>query len=347
MTLLIFYLLLALCISFLCSIMEAVLLSTPLSYMKTREKKGSKSMQRISALKKHIDKPLAAILSLNTVAHTIGAAGVGAQATEVFGDEYFGVASAVLTMLILIFTEIIPKTIGARYWRQLIIAAGNLIRVTIIITYPLVILSAVITRLFSKESNMQTTSREEISALADIGAQEGIFVEKENKILQNLFRLKKINVTEIMTPRVVLSAAHENMGLQEFLEHKNYLRFSRIPVFSGSIEHITGYIIRQEIFEKLAEEQTQLKLKDIRREIVIIPAVKEIFSAWEILLEKKEHIALIIDEYGGTQGIITMEDVIETLLGIEIVDEKDTITDMQQYAREKWQKRQEKYKYLK
>lgn len=346
MTLFLFYLFLAIIISFLCSIMEAVLLSTSLSYLLVKEKKGNSSAKIFIKLKQNIDRPLSAILSLNTIAHTVGAVGVGAQAIKVFGEAYFGIISAILVILILFLSEIIPKTIGARYWRELAMVSGYAIRVTILITYPLVIISAYITRLISKKQVEQTISREEISVLANIGTEEGIFGEKENKIIQNLIRLKHINVSEIMTPRVVVSVADEKMTLVDFLNNKAFLHFSRIPIYSEQVENITGYIFRQTVFEKLAEYQTGLKLKDIKRDITIVYKTNPLFKTWETLLEKKEHITLIVDEYGGMDGIVTMEDIIETLLGFEIVDEKDTITDMQQYARERWKMRQAKYNLL-
>jgi CBS domain containing-hemolysin-like protein len=346
MALLIFYLLVALIISFVCSIMEAVLLSTPQSFLIVKHENGNIWAKNFLDLKSNIDKPLSAILSLNTVAHTVGAAGVGAQAVKVFGDAYFGIVSAILTILILVLTEIIPKTIGARFWRQLTKISSHVIRGMIFITYPLVLLSAIITRAISKGKNEYSTSREEISALASIGADEGIFMEKEYKIIQNLLRLKNVKVSEIMTPRVVVAVADENLFLSEFLRNKDFLKFSRIPVYSENPENITGYVFRQMVFEKLAEDQHDLKLTDIKREIVIVPDTRVLFSVWETLLEKKEHIALIIDEYGGMDGIVTMEDIIETLLGLEIIDEKDIVTDMQKYARDRWKTRQAKYNLL-
>ena len=297
-------------------------------------------------MKQNIDKPLAAILSLNTIAHTIGAAGVGAQATKIFGEVYFGIVSAILTLLILVFSEIIPKTIGARYWRRLATTSGVIIRIMVVITYPLVILTGYITRLFSQKEMELSVSREEISAMANIGTEEGIFEEKENSIIQNLIRLKEVTVKEIMTPRVVVVVAEENMSLKEFLRNKDFLHFSRIPVFAGNRDHITGYIFRQEVFERLAEKETNLKLQDIRRPIVFVHEHLTLLHLWETLLEKKEHIALIVDEYGGSAGIATMEDIIETILGLEIVDESDRITDMQQYAEEKWKERKAKYNIL-
>ncbi len=340
------YLFLALFVSFLCSIMESVLLSTPQTFLIVKQDRGHKWAESFAKLKFNIDKPLAAILSLNTVAHTVGAAGVGAQAIKVFGEAYFGVVSAVLTILILVLTEIIPKTIGARYWRSLSRISYFTIKIMIIITYPLVVMSVIITKLFSKNSTGQTTSREEIAAMATIGTDEGLFSDKENKIIQNILRLKNVKVTEIMTPRVVVAAADENLTLQDFLQNKDYLKFSRIPVYAGNDENITGYVFRQKVFENLAEDKHTLKLKEIKRDIIVVPDTIVLFSLWEKLLLKKEHIALIVDEYGGLDGIVTMEDIIETLLGLEIVDEKDTITDMQKFARERWEARQAKYNLM-
>lgn len=346
MVLLLTYLFIALFVSFVCSITESVLLSTSQSFLIVKLELGKSWTKHFISLKSNVDRPLSAILSLNTIAHTVGAAGVGAQAVKVFGEPSFGIVSAILTLLILVFSEIIPKTIGARYWRELACISAYTIRVMIIITYPLVLMSAVITRVFTKRGTKLTASREEVSALAGIGVDEGIFHEKEYKIIHNLVRLKNVRVSEIMTPRVVVTTADENLLLNDFLQDAKYLKFSRIPVYSGDFENISGYVFRQTVFEKLAEDQFQLRLRDIKREIVIVHATQVLFNVWEILLEKREHIALVVDEYGGTDGIVTMEDIIETLLGLEIIDEKDTIVDMQKYARERWDNRQVKYNLL-
>jgi CBS domain containing-hemolysin-like protein len=343
---LIAYLLLALFVSFICSITESVLLSTPHSFLMVKHDKGHVWAKSFIKLKTNIDKPLSAILSLNTVAHTVGAAGVGAQAVKLFGEAYFGIVSAILTILILVLTEIIPKTIGARYWKNLTKVSYYTIKSMIYTTYPLVVFSSVITKAFSKQKNEKTTSREEIAALTNIGLDEGLFSDKENKIIQNILKLKNIKVTEIMTPRVVVALADESLTLQDFLQNKDYLKFSRIPVYSENDENITGYVFRQKVFEHLAEDKHTLKLKDIKRDIIIVPENIVLFSLWEKLLDKKEHIALIVDEYGGMDGIVTMEDIIETLLGLEIVDEKDTVTDMQKFARERWVTRQTKYNLI-
>ncbi len=346
MILLLFYLFLALVVSFLCSVMESVLLSTSISFLNVKKENGHKSAGTFIKLKSNIDRPLSAILSLNTVAHTIGAAGVGAQASKMFGELYFGIISAVLTLLILFFSEIIPKTIGARYWRELALVSGRIINAMIIITYPLVILTGYVTRFFSKNSDELSVSRAEISAMAKIGTEEGILKETENLIIQNIIRLRAVKVTEIMTPRVVVSIADENMSLEEFLSNKEFLYYSRIPIYSKNKENISAYVFRQTVLEKLAKDETNIKLKDISREIVIAHEFQSLFHLWEVLLEKREHIALIVDEYGGMDGIVTMEDIIETLLGLEIVDERDKVVDMQQYAREKWMECKAKYNIL-
>lgn len=346
MTLLFIYLAIALIVSFVCSIMEAVLLSTPLSYLKSKSESGDGSANAMIRLKEDIDKPLSAILSLNTVAHTVGAAGVGAQATIVFGEAYFGLVSAVLTILILILTEIIPKTLGANYSKELVSISSKVIRGMIFITYPLVVVSAVLTRALSRDTKELTISREEISALASIGTQEGIFADKENKIIQNLIKLKSVEISEIMTPRIVVVVANEEMTLQEFLKNKDFLHFSRIPIYDNMRDNITGYVFRELVFEKLAEDQFDLKLKDIKRDILTFSENTTLFDAWDVMLTKKEHISIVIDEYGGMDGIASLEDIIESLLGFEIVDEKDRVDDMQQYALERWKTKQKKYELL-
>ena len=346
MGLLLVYLFLALFVSFVCSVMESVLLSTPQAFLLAQKEKGKNWADSFIELKSNIDKPLSAILSLNTVAHTIGAAGVGAQAVKVFGEASFGIVSAILTILILIITEIIPKTLGARHWRRLSALSTITINGMIILSFPLVWMSGILSRILSGKGSDQTTSREEIAALASLGAEEGVFSDEEHKIIQNILRLKNVKVREIMTPRVVVAAADESLPLKEFLNNKDYLKFSRIPVYQGDDENITGYVFRQSIFEKLAEDKHDMLLRDLKRKILIVPNTHVLFALWEKLLENKEHIALIVDEYGGVDGIVTMEDIIETLLGLEIIDEKDMVTDMQTYARERWKTRQAKYQLL-
>ena len=336
MELLLFYLTLALTISFLCSIVEAVILSVSAPYIKMKEMEGKESAKHLKNLKNNIDRPLSAILTINTVAHTIGAAGVGAQAVAVFGEIYFGVISAILTILILFFSEIIPKTIGAVFWKKLALPSAVVIIGMIYISYPLVVISEFITKFISKNKISQRISREEVVALVHLGTKEGVLRESESKIINNLIRLKRINVRAIMTPRTVVVSAPEEISLDDFIKEKEYRQYSRIPIYSGNIDNVTGYVLNSDVLEKLANRSINQELKDLKRPIIIFYENFSIPKLFEELLLKKEHIALIIDEYGGMQGLVTMEDIIETILGIEIMDEKDIEVNMQELAKKKW-----------
>ena len=341
MGLVLLYFAIAVSISFACSILEAVLLSTPTSFVTMKEDEGASGATLLKALKENIDRPISAILCLNTIAHTIGAAGVGAEATKVFGEEYFGVISVVLTILILVFSEIIPKSIGARYWRSLACPTAFVIRGMVIITYPLVVLSEYIMKIFSGSEQPVSVSRDEVSAMVKVGAEEGVFETEENRMIQNLLRLDSITAHEIMTPSVVVASADEQMTLKDFYLEKEYSTYSRIPVYEEDDNYITGYVLRQTVLEKLTEDKFSMRLADIVRPILKFEESTSVSGIWEMMLAKKEHISVIFDEYGCMRGIVTMEDVIETMLGYEIVDEKDTVEDMQELAREKWQRMQE------
>ena len=255
MGLLFFYLFLALTVSFICSMMETVLLTTPVSFINIKEGEGHKSAKIFKRLKQNIDRPLSAILSLNTIASTVGAAGVGAQATALFGNVYFGLVSAALTILILIISEILPKTIGAYYWRSVAMPAGKIINAMVYITYPLVVISEVMTRFIARHSKGgATVSREEVAAMVDIGTEEGTFEDTEKKIISNLIKLRSVRASDVMTPRVVVATASEDITIREFYQNKIYLHYSRIPVYSGDKENIIGFVYRHDVFEHLANE---------------------------------------------------------------------------------------------
>ena len=347
MELLIFFLLLALLFSFTCSLLESVLLSTPISFVNMKEAEGHKQAAALKDFKENIDKPLAAILSINTVANTVGAAGVGVQASIVLQSVHFGIVSGVLTLLLLIFSEILPKTIGARFYRSLAMRIVLPLKCMIFIVYPFVLLSKLMAKMLGSDSNEATVSREEVSAMMDIATDEGEFEVKENKLIQNIMRLETIKVEDIMTPQIVVLSASEDLTVEEFHRDKSYLTYSRIPVYEEDNEdNITGYVLQKTVLDHLANDDFSVKLKDLRRNIVIASEGLSITTLWETLLEKKEHIALIIDEYGTFAGIVTLEDIIESIFGLEIVDETDSEVDMQQYARKKWQERSEKYKHI-
>ena len=345
-TLLLIFLLGAMGISFLCSILESVLMSTPLSYITMREDAGFKPATRFKEYKTDNGKPIAAILSLNTIANTIGAAGVGAPATQAFGSQWFGLVSAITTILILIFSEIIPKTIGTTQWKHLMGFTTGTIRFLIVIMYPLVLLMGRLTQLFSGKEEETSVSREEVAAMADVGEDEGVLDEDENKIIQNVIKLDDIKAYDVMTPHSVAAVAPESMTLKEFYKEEEYSHFSRIPVYADDPEYITGYILRSDALEDLAEDKFNKKLKEIKRDIHLFNEEQSVSEIWDSLLKHKEQIAIIIDEYGGFQGIITLEDIIETIFGLEIIDENDEVSDMQQYARERWQQRQRRFKSI-
>lgn len=341
MGLLILYLLIAIGVSFMCSVLEAVILSITPSYVRIKVEEGARSAKLIKSLKEHIGRPLSAILTLNTIAHTVGAAGVGAQAVKVFGEVYFGLISAVLTILILIFSEVIPKTIGARYWRKLAVPSARIIRVLVYILYPLVIASEFFTRLIIRPRSKapSTITREEIAILTRLGSKEGALKESEGKLINNILMMKSIRVKQVLTPRTVVKAVQEDTTLEEFFGMKEEMQFSRIPVYVESIEDSNSYVLKNDVLEKMVEIRGSMKLKDIKRPAIIIPETLYMHKLFEQMLLKKEHIALVVDEYGGFEGIVTMEDIIETILGLEIQDETDLYPDMQQLARERWKGR--------
>lgn len=329
------YLIGALAVSFLCSVLEAVLLSTPMSFISVKESEGSRAALRLKQYKTNIDKPIAAILSLNTIAHTIGAAGVGAEAVKIFGEASFGIVSAILTLLILVLSEIIPKTIGASYWRRLALPSASTIHVLVIITYPLVWLSEYITRMFSSNEEQLSVSREEVSAMVAVASEEGVLKADESKIIQNTIKLNNISAEDIMTPNPVVVAVPEDMNVREFFD-KVELTYSRIPVYRENRDFITGYVLKSTVLEMVAKDRFKTRMADIKRPILTFGEDEKVFNIWEKMLEKKEHISTVCDKYGCLRGIVTMEDVIETMLGREIVDEVDTAVDMQQVALDKY-----------
>ncbi len=351
MVLLLVFFLISIIFSFLCSVWEAVFLSLPPSYVEMKQKEGNRVGRLLKQFKDNVDRPLSAILTLNTIAHTVGAMGVGMQAEKVFGhsDLYIAdyrlpftteaVIGAVLTLAILIFSEIIPKTIGANYWKALTNFTVTSLNFIVYALYPLVWLSQILTKILKKDKERSVFSRAEFTAMAEIGEKEGIFRQEESKIIRNLLRFNTIQAKDIMTPRTVVKVASEATTVRVFYEENRNLRFSRIPIFRDSKDHINGFVLKDEILSNLVNGQDDVQLKDIRREIMIVNEQFPLPELFNKLMERREHIALVVDEFGGMAGIVTMEDVIETLLGMEIVDELDNIEDMQLLARKNWERR--------
>lgn len=337
MGLLILYLAIALFFSFLCSILEASLLSITPSHASVVGQQNPSLGKDLQQFKENVDRPLAAILTLNTFAHTIGAAGVGAQAQLIWGEEVLTVVSVVLTVVILILTEIIPKTLGANYWRQLTPFTVRTLKILIYSPlYPFIVLSQFITRSLKQDKEKSVLSRADFTAMAEVGIREGVLHKDESRVIHNVLRLNSVLAHHIMTPRTVIHAAPETRTIHDFYEDGENLRFSRIMVYRDSIDNIEGYVLKDEVQHRIIRGEGGLALAEIKRPIQVFHENTPVPQLFTRLMDSKEHIALVVDEYGGTAGIVTVEDIVETLLGLEITDEFDVVDDLQKWAREKW-----------
>jgi CBS domain containing-hemolysin-like protein len=341
MALLIIFFLVSIVFSFLCSIWEAVLLSITPARVEILYEEGTTIGKRLKGFKEKIDRPLAAILTLNTFAHTIGAVGVGVQANKIWGESLMSgiIVPIVMTIGILILSEIIPKTLGASYWKRLIPFTVNSIQVILVILFPLVWVSQLITKFLKKGSRDSVLNRSDISAIAAIGEKHGVILQDESRIIQNLINFDNILTADIMTPRTVVIAANEKQTIRGFYEQHPKLRFSRIPIFQEAKDNITGFVLKDEVLSSIIQKNGEEPLESIKRKIMVVPfnmALPELFST---MVEKREQIALVVDEFGGMAGLATMEDILETLLGMEIMDEMDNIQDMRMLARKNWEKR--------
>ncbi len=338
--LLVAYVLMALVFSFLCSVAEAVLLSVTPSYIAGLRQDRPKLAALLKRLKQdNVDQSLAAILTLNTIAHTVGAIGSGAKATTIFGSTWFGLFSAIMTLMILFLSEIIPKTLGAVFWRKLVGTTAIFVRSLILILFPLIWVSERLTRSISQGKDVHVFSRKEFVAMAVVGEQAGQIRERESGIIRNLFRFESIKAKDIMTPRTVIVALQQDMTVTEALNFKSHTPFSRLPLYRESLDDITGFILKTDMLISKAQEQKVVKLVTLRRDIMTVSGMIPLSGLLEFFLDHRQHIALVVDEYGGTKGLVTLEDVVETLLGMEIVDEMDKVEDMQALARRQWEKR--------
>ncbi len=335
-TLLIVYFCVAIGVSFFCSVWEAVILSVTNPYVANLKKKRPKVGTRLEDLKNRISRPLTSILTLNTISHTVGAMGVASQVSALGGGKWDALAGALMTIAILIASEIIPKNLGARYWRSwapwvslcLVWLAKGMTPVVLFI------------ELFSKGHHSEASfSRDELKVMAELGTRQGKLKEDESRILENLLRLGEISVREVMTPRIVVFALTEDTTVQQYLDRHNTSPFSRIPIYSDNRDDIKGFVLKHDILLAAAKDQFDLELSELSREIAAMPQITKLTDAFQHLVANRHHVAIVLDEYGGLSGLVTMEDVVETLLGLEIVDEADTREDMQEFARNLWMNR--------
>ena len=336
-----FFLLLALGVSFLCSLLEAVLLSTNWSFIERLSREGRSSGHLLRSLKEEIDSPLAAILTLNTVAHTVGAAGVGAEFHQL-GNSWFTAASIILTLLILIFSEIIPKTIGATYWRSLAPAAAHIIRWLVWLTWPAVIVLRRFSRTIAPNGSHPEMTREEMIAVAELGEDQGTLDRGETRVIRNLLTLDNIHAEDVMTPSTVMLTFQQSQTVAEVVEAHSPLPFSRIPVTDGGLDDVVGFVLRSLLMETYGGDAGDTLLGELLQPLHSVAPGDSVADLLDEFIERREHAFLVVDEYGTTQGLITLEDAVETLLGVEIVDESDSVEDMRQLARELWEKRQQK-----
>ncbi len=347
MGLLIAYGLLSVVFSFLCSILEAALLSVTPAFVNIKKQEGKSYANQLEILKDDIDRPLIALLTINTISNTAGALLVGVQAENAFGNgsNKVFVVSVIMTLLILLVSEIIPKTIGATYWKQLANFTTNMLGVFIFILKWTGVLWLLLltTRLIGKTKleGASVFSREDFEAMTDIAEEDGIFEENESAIIKNIISFNKTPVSEIMTPRSVMVIADANQSIQAFYDENTQLRFSRIPVYDEDLDDITSYFLKDHLYDALIKGKGEDSLKSLERDILTTNREESVANLFEMLIENKEHIALVYDEYGSVSGIVTQEDAIETLLGLEIMDESDPHEDMQQLAMDQYKEREE------
>ncbi|WP_293752587.1 CNNM domain-containing protein [uncultured Paraglaciecola sp.] len=334
MFLLLLYIFIALVFSFVCSIAEAVILSVSSAYISVLEKDGHPSGELLKKQVGDINRPLAAILSLNTIAHTMGAAGAGAQAAVVFGDAYLGIASAVLTLLILVFSEIIPKTIGASHWRKLAPATAYFLKYLIIALWPLVQMAQKMTSKIHDESPLVGLNRDELYAMTALSLEEGQIAVREATVMQNLLSLKQLKVRQAMTHRTVVFSLPDTMTIEQFVQHHADVSFSRIPIFEdGEPEKISGYVLKSDLLLAYARGNADKELKAFQKNMVTILSSMSLAKAFAPLHSQRGNMLLIVDEYGGLEGVLTVEDLVETLFGIDIIDESDQVVSMRKLAR--------------
>ncbi|MFY0712053.1 HlyC/CorC family transporter [Seonamhaeicola sp. NFXS20] len=336
--------------SFLCSILEAVLLSVTPTFINVKKQEGKDYALTLEELKKDVDKPLIAILTLNTIAHTLGAMMVGIEAEklpykiELWGINTVGIVSAIMTFLILVASEIIPKTIGATYWKGLSNFASKAL---VIMIFPLkwtgiLWFLQLTTKLIGGKGHGSVLSREGFMAMTEIAHEEGVFKESESKVIKNLLTFKEVKAKDIMTPRTVMKTEDEDTTIEDFFKRNLNIRFSRIPVYTNDSDNISGLVLKDEIFKEMALDNNSKKLSEIKRNIIVVNRSLAIPTLFEKLVESRNHMALVVDEYGSVSGLVTMEDVIETLLGLEIMDESDNVSDLQHLARKSWEARAKK-----
>jgi len=343
MTLLLVYIALTVGVSFLCSISEAAILSLNMSHVNIIKKEKPKAGALLEDLKSNMDVSISAILVFNTIANTLGAAGIGAEAANLFGMEFVFYVSIALTLLILFISEIIPKTIGAVYFKEVAPIVAYIIKFFVFFSYPLTKVTLFVTKQISKNSTHHLVTREELLETTLLVEDSGHIDEKESDVIENVLSLSKSKVSDILTPRSVVFALEKSMSIEEILKTEGIKKFSRIPVYEGSIDNIIGDLLSKKVFQK-AIKSKEGGIEDLIDPLFSIHENIPVSYALDMFIKRKEHMFLVTDNYGQTEGIVTLEDCIETLLGLEIMDESDTTEDMRKLAKEKMKLKQKEQK---
>ena len=345
MFLLVFYFSLAVIVSFLCSLMESVILATSYTHIETLSQQKVRYASTLKKMKYQISRPLSAILTVNTIANTLGSAGVGAQVHVLYGSSFVTLFSVILTFVILIFSEIIPKTLGTSYWKTFLPVSVYIIRGLMFICYPFVKMSSLVQKIFRVRPRYVT--REDIIGAAQVGMNEGAIYKNEGELVKNILKLKSKKVSEIMTPRTVITAFNKKMTIKQVLQKYQPLRFARIPIYEDSLDQVIGIVHRYKVLEAGSQNCDKLTVDSYLSPVHAIPESISITAALDQFIKRKEHIFMVVDEYGSLAGLVSMEDVVETILGIEIVDELDSVVDLREQALKQWKQKKNKLKTAK
>ncbi|MGB0868411.1 MAG: CNNM domain-containing protein [Flavobacteriales bacterium] len=353
MTTLILFGLISIAFSFLCSIWEAVLLSISPSYIKRLETENPAISKTVAEFKKDIDRPLSAILTLNTIAHTVGAILVGNKAGELYGEEslnlfgltsisYVSLVASIMTLLILFASEIIPKTIGANNWKALTPFTVRSVNIIVFVLTPLVWLSNLLTKMLKKDKEKSIFSKNDFSAMTDVMHESGGIIQEDHTFIKNVLNFDEMKAEDVMTPKPVMFIAEETQSLEDFYKTNDKMPYSRIPIYNSKEDNITGFILRNDVLIHMIEGNSSESLSSIKKEIQFISDDTPLRTIFTLLSQQTNHLAVIVNKYGSVIGLISLEDIIETLLGFEIVDETDSVSDLQQLAKKIWNAKRNK-----
>ncbi|MFN3535062.1 MAG: hemolysin family protein [Desulfatiglandales bacterium] len=319
-------------LSALCSLLEAILYSLPTRYVEAKAEKGLRVWQVFRDLRREVDKSISAILSLNTLANTFGATFAGSIAISALGEGHLPIFGVVFTCLILVFGEVIPKTGGVLFGRYLCPYVTYLMLAIRYIMWPFVYMISTITRLLTKKAPQEKVTAEEIRVMAKMGTFSGGLDQFQSRVIEGILSLKERRVKDVMTPRTAVFFLPDTLTLKEIKDMEVQWEHTRVPVYRGSLEEIVGMVITKDLFIAIAKGEEKKGIGDFLRPIHFIPEASSLYTALMEFLKRRQHLFVVLDEFGGVSGVVSLEDVLEDILGHEIVDESDVIVDKQKWA---------------